>query len=82
MSHNTRAHLLVLQSEAERSHNFPNQNTTAEPETNSDVLIFNAGIIPDSILPFSAEDRCYKNNLHHFWFIFRISVEWSFLFGK
>lgn len=56
VSHNTCAHLFVLQSEAERSHNFPNQHTTTEPEINSDVLIFNAGIIPDFILSFSAED--------------------------
>lgn len=66
----------------DRWHNFLKQNTTVEPGTNPDVLIFNAGIIPDFVLSFSAEDRCYKNNLHCFSFIFWISEEWSFSFGK
>lgn len=66
----------------DRWSNFLKQNTTATPGTNPDVLICNAGIIPDFILSFRAEDRCYKNNLHSFRFIFWTSVEWSFLLGK
>lgn len=66
----------------DRWYNFLKQNTTLEPGMNPDVLIFNAGIIPDFILSFSAEDRCHKNNLHCFRFIFWISVERPFLFGK
>lgn len=34
------------------------------------------------LLSFSAEDRCFKNNLHCFRFIFQISVECSFIFCK
>lgn len=45
---------------------------------NPDVLIFNAGIIPDFIPSFNAEDGCYKNNLHCFRFIFWILVNGLF----
>lgn len=48
---------------------------------NPDVFIFNAGIIPDFIPSFSVEDRCYKNNLHCFRFIFWISVKLFFFFN-
>lgn len=85
-SNSVSQHLCIFLSFTEwswdRWYNFLKQNTTVEPGTNPDVLIFNAGITPDFILSFSAEDRCYKNNLHRFRFIFWISVKWSFLFGK